>query len=172
MNIETMINTKVFQSKSTVHRSKRAGVACRFFSYLLLGMMTFSAMGDEPIPTHIEKSHVRTPSNSETNAPILAPAVSEGQKAKNTPPEVALLGLLDDDAGTQTDEGVEMVSNMRLPQNYFSNFPNEKITLQSLGVRYQYDDVYVPGPAGMDMKVTRKYAEGAVGFLPGFGRIG
>ena len=90
-------------------------------------------------------------------------------------PELGLGDVsINDDSGIikpDDNKSAEMVANMRLPQDYFSNFPNEKITAQSLAVRYEYNDFSIPGPNGMDITIKRKY-QGGFPRLVGFGKLG
>lgn len=50
-----------------------------------------------------------------------------------------------------------------IPQNHVTNFPNEKIGLQTRTLKLEYRDVYIPGHAGMDIVVTRRHAGAAFG---------
>ena len=42
------------------------------------------------------------------------------------------------------------------PQNYISDFPNERLSIQGLNVNMIYDDIVIPGNGGMDIIVTRR----------------
>jgi len=46
------------------------------------------------------------------------------------------------------------------PQSFISDFPNEKISIQALNLTMEYNDVVIPGNAGMDIVVTRFQSKG------------
>ncbi len=50
------------------------------------------------------------------------------------------------------------------PQNYISDFPNEQLSIQTLKVSMVYDDITIPGNAGMDIVVTRRQGGDKVKF--------
>ena len=50
------------------------------------------------------------------------------------------------------------------PQNYLSDFPNEEISIQTLGVTHVSNDVVIPGNAGMDIVVTRRVGGSQIKF--------
>ncbi|NQZ09586.1 MAG: RHS repeat protein [Algicola sp.] len=53
---------------------------------------------------------------------------------------------------------------MVVPQSHVSDFPNEYIGVQTRKVGFEYDDVVIPGNAGMDIIVTRRQSGIAVKF--------
>ena len=57
----------------------------------------------------------------------------------------------DSRGGTTTTSG----SIVSAPQNHLSDFPNEYISAQSRKVKFVYNDIVIPGNAGMDIVVTR-----------------
>ncbi|MCJ8273497.1 MAG: hypothetical protein MJK04_29360, partial [Psychrosphaera sp.] len=53
---------------------------------------------------------------------------------------------------------------MMVPQSHVSDFPNEYVGVQTRKVGFEYDDVVIPGNAGMDIVVTRRQSGTAVKF--------
>jgi hypothetical protein len=53
---------------------------------------------------------------------------------------------------------------MVVPQSHVSDFPNEYLGVQTRKVGFEYNDVVIPGSAGMDIIVTRRQSGTAVKF--------
>ena len=51
-----------------------------------------------------------------------------------------------------------------VPQNHVSDFPNEYVSVQTRKVGFEYDDVVIPGNAGMNIVVTRRQSGESVKF--------
>lgn len=48
-------------------------------------------------------------------------------------------------------------SEFKIETNFFSSFSGEKISIQSLKLSYEYEDVKIPGDNDMDMVVARRF---------------
>jgi len=55
--------------------------------------------------------------------------------------------------------GTESDIEFTMPREYVSDFPNELIAVQSLGLSFVYNDFYIPGPNGMDIEIIRQREE-------------
>lgn len=81
------------------------------------------------------------------------------------------LNILADDSGVNPTPDGEEDFALTLPQDYISDYPEERISVQGLDLQLTYKDVVIPGHDGMDIVIGRRFQRG-FSYLSGFGKYG